>query len=105
MSPYFLTDVEVEKIGRDPFLIGYGLSDIKGRTIVTTEVSRPKAIRANRPIPDVCKQFDIACVDTFAFVRALDFRTSWKKSSLIGLPRPNCPPAGPLPGIGIMPAC
>jgi hypothetical protein len=34
-----LTDDELEKIGRDPFLISHGLSD-GNRCIVTTEVSK-----------------------------------------------------------------
>src|ERR1700694_414887 len=38
-----LTDDEVEKIGRDPFLIAYALSNPADRCVVTTEVSRPSA--------------------------------------------------------------
>jgi hypothetical protein len=34
-----LHDDEVEKIGRDPFLIAYALADSANRTVVTTEVS------------------------------------------------------------------
>ena len=48
-----LTDVETEKIGRDPFLIAYALVDVLNRTIVTTEGSRPSARRANRHVLDV----------------------------------------------------
>jgi hypothetical protein len=48
-----LTDGEVEKIGRDPFLIAYALANPAGRCVVTTEVSRPAAQRQNRKIPDV----------------------------------------------------
>lgn len=71
-----LTDVEVEKIGRDPFLIAYALAD-KDRCVVTTEVSKPTAIRANRRIPDVCMGLGVKCKDTFAFLKALNFTTSW----------------------------
>ncbi len=71
-----LTDVEVEKIGRDTFLIDYALAD-KERCVVTTEVSKPTAIRANRRIPDVCTGLGVACIDTFAFLKALNFTTSW----------------------------
>jgi hypothetical protein len=46
-----LTDDEVEKIGRDPFLIAYALFNPSERCIVTTEVSRPSAQRQNRKIP------------------------------------------------------
>ncbi len=72
-----LTDIEVEKIGRDPFLIAYAVA-ANERSVVTTEVSKPTASRANRKIPDVCKTFGIACIDTFAFVKALNFTTSWR---------------------------
>lgn len=72
-----LTDVEVEKIGRDPFLIAYALAD-KDRCVVTTEVSKPTAIRANRRIPDVCMGLGVKCKDTFAFLKALNFTTSWR---------------------------
>lgn len=69
-----LTDDEVEKLGRDPFLIGYALLQ-SDRCIVTTEVSKPKRLRANRHVPDVCKDLGVKCCNTFEFVRVLDFRT------------------------------
>ena len=72
-----LTDDEVEKIGRDPFLIAYALKDAAKRCVVTTEVSKPKRQRANRQLPDVCKHLGVACRHTFEFVRALDFSTKW----------------------------
>ena len=72
-----LTDDEVEKIGRDPFLIAYALVAPNLRCIVTTEVSRPTRQRANRHVPDVCRTMGVQCMDTFQFLRALDFRTSW----------------------------
>lgn len=40
------TDDEVEKIGRDPFLIAYALSAPSKRCLVTTEVSKPRLQRA-----------------------------------------------------------
>ena len=70
-----LTDDELEKMGRDPFLIAYALADLGRRCIVTTEASRPNRRRANRHIPDVCSDFDILCIDTFQLIRTLDFRT------------------------------
>jgi hypothetical protein len=36
-----LDDEEVEIVGRDPFLIAYGLRDLEERCVVTAEVSRP----------------------------------------------------------------
>lgn len=73
------TDQELEKIGRDPFLISYALKDRKNRCIVTTEPSKPSKTGANRRIPDVCKQFDIFCIHSFQMYRQLKFSTSWKK--------------------------
>lgn len=72
-----LTDDEVEKIGRDPFLIAYALADTSQRCVVTTEVSKPRKTRANRHVPDVCSTLGIRCCHTFQFVRALDFSTRW----------------------------
>ncbi len=72
-----LTDVEIEKIGRDPFLIAYALVNLGRRCVITTEVSRPSRTRANRHIPDVCRDFNIPCGNTFELVRALDFRTNY----------------------------
>ena len=73
-----LADHEVEKIGRDPFLISYALRSRADRYIVTTEVSKPSRQRANRHLPDVCTQFGILWMDSFKLVRALDFYTTWQ---------------------------
>src|ERR1019366_5150038 len=70
-----LSDDEVEKIGRDPFLIAYALADSADRTVVTTEVSKPSAQRANRKVPDVCQNIGVASCGPFALNRALGFRT------------------------------
>jgi uncharacterized protein DUF4411 len=43
-----LDDEEIEIVGRDPFLIAYGLRDPEERCVVTAEVSRPGRVRANR---------------------------------------------------------
>lgn len=75
-----LTDVEVVKIGRDPFLIAYALADVAGRCIVTAEVSRPRAQRANRQIPDVAMDLGVRAIDPFQFIRELDFSTSWQQA-------------------------
>ncbi|MGA3842236.1 DUF4411 family protein [Ralstonia nicotianae] len=72
-----LTDMEVEQIGRDPFLIAYALADKQHRKVVSIEVSAPSKIRANRRVPDVCKNHQVLCCNTFAMLRALDFKTSW----------------------------
>lgn len=72
-----LTDDEVEQLGRDPFLIAYALVDRTNRCVVTTEVSKPGRQRQNRHVPDVCQTLGAQCCDTFAFVRVLNFSTSW----------------------------
>ena len=75
-----LTDDEVVKIGRDPFLIAYALKDRENRCIVTTEVSKPRRSRANRHLPDVCRDLGVGSCNTFEFARALDFSTRWNAS-------------------------
>ena len=72
-----LTDDEIEEIGRDPFLIAYGMAD-SDRCVVTTEVSRPSKKRQHRKIPDVCNFFSVACCNPFQVNRALGFHTAWK---------------------------
>jgi hypothetical protein len=56
-----LTDDEVEKIGRDPFLIAYALVAPGQVCVVTTEVSKPARKRANRHLPDVCAELHVDC--------------------------------------------
>jgi hypothetical protein len=72
-----LTDDEVEKLGRDPFLISYGLAAIE-RCIVTTEVSRPSKFRQNRKIPDVCSTLKLDCCGPFDLNHRQGFHTGWK---------------------------
>ena len=73
-----LTDDELEEIGRDPFLVAFGLADLANRCVVTTEVSKPSRTRQNRHLPDVCATMGVKCCDTFALTRQLGFKTSWK---------------------------
>ena len=75
-----LTDVEVEQIGCDPFLIAYALVNPAERCVVTTEVSKPSAKRANRHIPDVCDQLGVKHCNQFEFGKKLDFRTNGNRS-------------------------
>ena len=42
-----LNDEEVERVGRDPFLIAHALGNPTQRTVVTTEASKPKKQRAD----------------------------------------------------------
>ena len=72
-----LTDIELEQIGQDPFLIAHALKSIDQRVVVTTEVSKPTKKRQNRHIPDVCGTFGITCIDPFKMYKALGFSTRW----------------------------
>ena len=75
-----LNEHELERLGRDPFLIAYALVNPTSRNVVTTEVSKPRKRRANRKVPDVARRFGITPLDPFQFTRALDFTTDWRKS-------------------------
>ena len=70
-----LNDDELENIGQDPFLIAFALARPVNRVVVSNENSRPARQRGNRHVPDVCQGFNIRCVNTFALIRELDFRT------------------------------
>ncbi len=72
-----LTDDEIEQIGRDPFLVAYGLA-AKDRYVVTVETSAPKKQRQNQKVPDVCRTMGLHCCNPFEFNRWLGFRTQWK---------------------------
>lgn len=71
------TEDDLKKMGHDPFLLSYALQDLESRIIVSDEVSN-KAVGANRKIPDVAKDFDIKCINTFQLLDHLNFSTSWK---------------------------
>ncbi|WP_025769978.1 DUF4411 family protein [Thioalkalivibrio sp. HK1] len=70
---------EYKKIGGDPFLIAHALVNKKDRTVVTSEASRSKTIRANRKIPDVCKTLGVQCCEQWDLIESLDFRTDFDK--------------------------
>jgi len=72
---------EVEIICRDSFLISYGLKSRNDRCVVTNEISKPGKQRANRKVPDVCNQMQVAWMDSFGLIRALDFSTSWRAAA------------------------
>lgn len=74
------TDDQLIKIGRDPFLLSYALKDLEKRCVVSTEVSKPKKIGANRKVPDVCNDFKIRCINNFQMLRELNFSTGWNNS-------------------------
>jgi hypothetical protein len=72
-----LNEAEQVTVGRDPFLIAYGLVSPANRTIVSFETSAPAKQRANKKIPDVCATFGIKCITVFELIAALDFTTDW----------------------------
>lgn len=68
-----LTDAEMELLGRDPFLVAYGMA-AAGRSVVTKERSAPSKQRANRKVPDVCNVMGVRWMTAFAFYDEADFR-------------------------------
>jgi len=76
------TDDDLVKMGRDPFLLSYALKDLENRCIVSTEVSKPSKIGANRKVPDVCSVFKIRCINNFQMLRELNFSTNWTDTRL-----------------------
>ena len=73
-----LTDTELVKLGRDPFLIAHVLGDPENRCVVSNEISKPNAQRANRKVPDVCADLGLRCIDGVELIRRHDFRTDWR---------------------------
>jgi hypothetical protein len=72
-----LDEAEQETVGRDPFLIAYGLAAPQERCVVSFEVSAPRKVRANRKVPDVCGQLGVKCTTLFDLIEQLDFTTDW----------------------------
>lgn len=70
-----LDDVELLTLTRDPFLVAAALGG-PDRVVVTREVSRPKKMRANRKVPDVCIAMGVQWIDDFELWRRLDFRVA-----------------------------
>jgi hypothetical protein len=67
-----LDDVEIEKIGKDPFLVAAAMA-APDRVVVTKEVSKPKLTRANRKVPDVCKALGVLAITDFRLYSILKF--------------------------------
>ncbi len=76
-----LTDVELPKVGRDPFLVAHASVDGNNRCVVTTETSKPSRQRANRHVPDVCVANGVSYCNTFELTRRLNFSTRWRRPS------------------------
>lgn len=67
-----LTDVEINAIGKDPFLVASALSGAD-RVVVTLEVSKPSKRRQNRKVPDVCHTCGVKSISPFELYRLLSF--------------------------------
>lgn len=74
-----LTDDELQRVGRDPFLVAYATVAADQRCVVTTETSKPSKQRANRHVPDVCVANSVQHCNTFELTRRLDFSTRWRR--------------------------
>ena len=73
------TDVDLDGIGGDPFLIASALEDPKHRSVVTEEASKPTAQGVDRRIPDICRDLQVNCINILKFVKTLNFKTNWKE--------------------------
>ena len=71
-----ITEAELENLGADPFLIAAGLQ-LRG-DIVSKEGSKPGAQRSNKKVPDICRTLGVRCINDYALIRELDFRTNWR---------------------------
>ena len=74
-NPQFTGGARVEFAGSaDGWLAAYAM--VSGAVVVTNEVSAPQAQR-KVPLPDLCRQFDIPCINTFEMLRDLGVRLEW----------------------------
>ncbi len=69
-----LTEADIEKIGRDGFLVAYALADVNNRTVITKENSKPSAQKGNRKIPDVCDAVGVVWKRDFPVFKQLGFK-------------------------------
>ncbi len=72
-----LTRNKLEEICLDPFLIDYAASDSSNRVVVSIEVSVRNRGAMNHQGPEVCRDREASCYDTFAMLRDLGFTTAW----------------------------
>lgn len=68
-----LNEIELQRVGRDPFLIAYALMG-EARCVVTKEVSKPSKKRGNRKVPNACEDLGVPWMTDFEFYRNRDFR-------------------------------
>lgn len=67
-----LNDVEILKVGKDPFLIAAALAG-PDRVVVTKETPKPSATRANKKLPDVCDELGVTWITDFRLYSILKF--------------------------------
>lgn len=72
-----LSEADMIKIGRDPFLIAAAVGHAD-RCVVTAEVSRPSKQGANRKVPNVCDDCGVLWQSPVDFINDLDFTTNWE---------------------------
>ena len=58
----------------DGWLAAYAMAH--GAVVVTNEVSAPQS-QSTIKLPDLCRQFDIPCIDTYEMLRDLEVRLEW----------------------------
>jgi hypothetical protein len=73
-----LNDVEIIRIGKDPFLVAYAYNH-SDRCVVTQEITQSGKHRANTKLPDACKKVGVKCISAARFLDVLDFRTDWTR--------------------------
>lgn len=76
-----LTEMDIKKVGADPFLIASALEYPECRIVVTHEVSQPSKEGANRKVPDICDQLDVKWMSTIDFIKKLNFKTKWESET------------------------
>lgn len=64
-----LVDIESERSLGDPFVIATAM--ITAGTVVTAEKPRKDPVNGPMKIPDACQEMSVACIDWFAFLRAI----------------------------------
>lgn len=69
-----LTEADIEKIGRDGFLVAYALAAPDKRTVITKENSKPSAQKGNRKVPDVCDAVGVQWRRDFPVFKELGFK-------------------------------
>lgn len=62
--------------GADGWLAAY--ARVTGAVLVTNEVANPNK-RNKVPLPDICAQFGVRCINTYAMLRELGARFDWRQ--------------------------